>query len=273
MRIRGVLVLAVLAVAALPAAAGSAAVMCNGVPATRVGTPGPDTLYGTDFNDVIAGLGGNDTIYGYKGDDIICGGDGNDTIWAGEGTNRVWGDAGNDVISGGSAFDTFYGGPGNDVLDPGEGAVSRLYGQGGADRILLRRVVGGDDQLVDGGAGRDILDLRNAPAATTSFVGPWVEVNLDLPGTPYFGVKAMVGVVATFTSAGSGTGIESVYGTLGADLLSGDDRSNVLRGEGGDDYLWGNGGNDRLIGGTGSDGIFGGAGTDTCVAEVTSQCE
>ena len=77
----------------------------------------------------------------------------------------MWGGSGNDTLHGGPNFDTAYGGGGDDFLDAGEGAKSRLDGQVGKDRIALRRVKAGDDHLVDGGPGRDILDLRYvAPA-------------------------------------------------------------------------------------------------------------
>ena len=237
MRIRVVLVLVVLALLALPAATGSAAVMCNGVPATIWGDAGPNTLHGTDHDDVIAGLGGDDTIYGYPGDDIICGGDGNDSILAGEGTNRVWGDAGNDVISGGSNFDTFFGGTGNDVLDPGVGVMSRLYGQAGNDRILLRQVRAGDDPLVEGGAGRDILDLRNVGAAG---LGGYHGVGVFLGSPGYVlpidcGWTLVGGAIACSTfvgPTGSVSGIEVVYGSAGNDRIMGDGGANLLRGSG-----------------------------------------
>src|SRR2546430_10142938 len=53
---------------------------CLGEPATKIGTPGDDTITATDDDDVIVGLGGNDTIAGGGGFDLICGGDGNDSI-------------------------------------------------------------------------------------------------------------------------------------------------------------------------------------------------
>src|SRR2546430_8345673 len=64
-------------------AAGSTAATfptCLGEPATKIGTPGDDTITATDDDDVIVGLGGNDTIAGGGGFDLICGGDGNDSI-------------------------------------------------------------------------------------------------------------------------------------------------------------------------------------------------
>jgi len=57
MRTRVVLVLVALAVAVLPEATGSAAEMCLGLAATKVGTAGAETINGTAGDDVIVGLG------------------------------------------------------------------------------------------------------------------------------------------------------------------------------------------------------------------------
>jgi len=291
MRTRVVLVLVALAVATLPAAVGSAAgpplpplpvrpPTCLGVLATLWGTAGADVLYGTGGNDVIAGLGGDDLIYGLAGDDVMCGGDGDDTI---------------------------YGGAGKDVLDSGEGAANRLYGQRGRDRIVLARVVAGDDQLVDGGLDGggelgDILDLRSVPVAG---LAAGVHVDLRPQFERHLGpVHCVVtppdswqcdyreAEVPGSFSAGYVVGIEAVYGSPGNDMLWGGWRSSVLRGEGGDDVLIGGTNNDRLLGGSGNDWIDGawgndllngGAGidylegyegVDTCVGgETTVDCE
>ena len=86
--------------------------MCDGKPATRIGTGGNDVLAGTPAADVIVGLGGHDTIHGLAGNDTVCAGDGNDTVRGG---------AGNDRISGGNGNDRLYGEAGNDFLDGGAG--------------------------------------------------------------------------------------------------------------------------------------------------------
>jgi Ca2+-binding RTX toxin-like protein len=98
-----------------------AAARCQGLKATIVGTPGPDTLKGTPGRDVIAGLGGNDTITGLGGNDTVCGGAGNDTIAGGPGDDTLAGEAGNDTLTGGPGNDTLSGGPGVDRLAGGPG--------------------------------------------------------------------------------------------------------------------------------------------------------
>ena len=95
-------VLAVVGVMPMPASAGE---MCNGLPATKVGTQGDDVLRGTTGNDVIVGLDGNDEIRGLSGRlDVMCGGGGRDTIIGGAGRDRAIGGGGSDTMSGGSRF-------------------------------------------------------------------------------------------------------------------------------------------------------------------------
>ncbi len=92
---------------------------CAGLPATIVGTNGPDILIGTAGNDVIVGLGGNDIVFGLGGDDVICGGPGNDTIIGGLGNDQLFGQGGNDFILGGPGSDFMNGGAGFDYCNGG----------------------------------------------------------------------------------------------------------------------------------------------------------
>jgi CSLREA domain-containing protein len=102
-------------------------VMCDGLPATIVGTSGNDTIVGTTGADVIAGLGGNDTIYGKGGNDHICGGDGKDTIIGGSGNDRLFGGAGNDTLKGGDGNDYLDGGGGTDKCVGGTGTNTKAH--------------------------------------------------------------------------------------------------------------------------------------------------
>src|SRR5687768_1860756 len=71
--------------------AGAATPTCSGMPATIVGTPGPDDITGTPGDDVIVGLGGDDTISGQGGNDTICGNDGADSLIGEEGNDLLHG--------------------------------------------------------------------------------------------------------------------------------------------------------------------------------------
>lgn len=119
--------------------------MCDGLPATIVGTNGADVLDGTAGNDVIVGLGGNDVIRGFGGSDVLCGGPGRDRLFGGLQKDRLFGgengdllhgDAGADVLFGDQGNDRLIGGNGDDQLTGGRGNVDRLSGRNGRDLCL-----------------------------------------------------------------------------------------------------------------------------------------
>ena len=72
------------------------------------GTPRPDRLNGTVYNDDIFGFAGNDTIRAGSGKDYVEGNDGNDLLY---------GEAGNDWLVGGRGIDTYFGGTGFNAAD------------------------------------------------------------------------------------------------------------------------------------------------------------
>ncbi|MFC2177225.1 right-handed parallel beta-helix repeat-containing protein [Actinomycetota bacterium] len=132
----------VIAPTAVVAPAGAAApLLCDGIPATIVGTPHAEHLVGTASRDVIVARGGDDVIDGRGGNDLICagggrdvviGGGGGDTIHGGSGRDLLRGGSGNDILTGGTGADTLFGGSGNDVLR-GSGGTDTLIGNGGID--------------------------------------------------------------------------------------------------------------------------------------------
>ena len=77
--------------------------MCDGRPATIVGTTGDDELTGTGGDDVIVGLGGDDRLLGGAGNDALCGFNGDDTLIGGEGDDVIFGGNGSDWIAHGMA--------------------------------------------------------------------------------------------------------------------------------------------------------------------------
>ena len=142
-------------------AARKPAVKCDGKVATKVGTPGDDTLVGTAGRDIIAGLGGDDVIYGLGGNDVLCGGSGHDRLFGGPGRDKLLGQTGRDRLRGGTARDRIFGGAHAD----------RLFGQGGPDLLLGGP---GNDRLV-GGTGIDTCDQNS---------GPGVLLQCELPAAP-----------------------------------------------------------------------------------------
>jgi RTX calcium-binding nonapeptide repeat (4 copies) len=147
--------------AATIAAPVSAALTCDGLVATLVGTAGDDILEGTNGLDVIVGLAGDDVIKGLKGSDHICGGPGNDIIWGGDEDDRVFGGGGDDTLYGHGGRDLLKGGPGDDRMK-GELGDDVLRGNGGND-VLLGGA--GNDSLYGGGADDDCVQGKGSGAS------------------------------------------------------------------------------------------------------------
>lgn len=157
----------VAAVALLVAFAGEA------VAATKIGTPGNDTINGTaladilggrDGKDTINGLGGDDKVYGDTGNDRLYGGDGNDQVYGGPGDDTIEGGPGNDRLFGQEGADVMRGGPGDDYISgddlgcfEGCGEPDRIYGDAGADTIYA-----GPEDVAFGGDGNDRITVCNA---------------------------------------------------------------------------------------------------------------
>jgi len=214
--------------------------VCEGQPATIVGTTGPDTLTGTAGRDVIVGLGGADTITGGQGDDVVCGdggatsadaegadvldgGSGNDVLAGGGGADRIWGTGGTDRLLGGWGKDLLGGGSEDDSLAGGSGDDT-LDGAGGAD-------------VMDGGDGRDLADYSKRTMPVTASLG-------DGPAD---------GEAAEGDDVGAD--VEKLRGGTAGDRLIGDEAANWLYGGDGGDTLTGAGGSDTLSGEAGADTI------------------
>jgi Ca2+-binding RTX toxin-like protein len=209
-------------------------------------------LTGTDGNDLFAippgGTGGGDDSFFDQrgGNDTLHGGAGNDTLGGGPGRDRLFGGDGNDLLdaagfpASSQGRNTLFGGAGDDVLllDGGGRAAG-----GGGDDILI---IGTGRATVEGGAGRDLLDL------SFETVGTIVLVDLS---APRFTIATPTGDIVI-------SGIEDVEGTFGADEIIGSRRANRIEGGFGQDTIRGGAGNDTLFGGAGADAVFGGRGRD-----------
>ncbi len=252
--------------------------MCDGRPATIVGTDGDDVLVGTSERDTIVGLGGNDTIKRLAGADVGCGGPGDDVITGG-GDMRAFGEAGNDTVSvsGGSQanYPQLDGADGDDLLVNDSDSYVVLEGGTGHDTLLG----GTGSNLYRPGPGDDTVDGRY-PDPVESFAfddyidysdaGP-VVVNLMAGYASGEGNDRILDVTAILGSSYA----DILIGTDDADLLDGGDNERLGRiervsGRGGDDFLrtgtriLGGLGNDTIAGSFAVDGdeISGGAGTD-----------
>jgi len=206
----------------------SAAVVCAGLPATIVGTAGPDVLTGTDGLDVIAALGGDDRIDGRGGIDAICAGDGNDTVFGGGGRDFVFGEAGNETILGGDDADFLFG----DAASPaGCTAPCSPTSVTGNDSITAGP---GFIDAVDGGPGEDTLTGDESDLVTFGDSLRGVQVSLK-----------------TGHATGNGNdelhGFQLVAGSSHDDVLVGTDDGNAFFGHAGNDVIRGEGGSDVVL--------------------------
>ncbi|KNZ31410.1 MAG: hypothetical protein AD742_17785 [Methylibium sp. NZG] len=223
-------------------------------------------MYGSDFNDSLAGASQADRIEGLGGDDSLMGFDGND---------ELIGDSGNDTLDGGRGDDWLYGGVGNDTYVFGRGSgrdVIADYNRvnGGADRILLGAGVTSSDVEVTRNETDILLSIRgtddklsirwylNAGFAIESVQFQdglvWSAANLQQMADDW---ATVVGTTAN----------DTLVGNSAANSLVGLDGDDTLRGLSGDDLLEGGAGNDHLDGGTGDDVLQGGVGNDMYVVD------
>ncbi len=196
------------------------------------------------------------------GDDSFNGNSENSTVFGGPGNDDLLGLAGDDDLDGGPGNDKIHGGAGTDVLHGGDGDD-----QIDADGMGTRY-----PDIIDGGAGRDIVDdwmpdedPAMAPpvsislngAADDGFAGEGdnvtgFEIVKIATGVVFNGDDAPNVVVATEVGSPS-----TMNGFGGDDQLSGTDRADVIDGGAGADELNGGYGGDTITGGPGADVING----------------
>lgn len=222
--------------------------------AGRGGETGEEDVLIDNYGAV--GGAGDDRVIGRTTDDfpwsnLLSGGAGDDRLVGGLYEDRIDAGPGNDVVEGRSGFaiDTFAddlltGGSGDDLLIGGD-ASDDIHGGPGKDHILAR---GGDDELIHGGAGHDVLDL-----------GAGADIGLGDGGADRID---------------AGAGDDHATGGSGDDRLAGGGGRDLLFGRAGDDELAGGRGSDRLYASDmrgspgGTDRLDGGGGRDGACLEV-----
>lgn len=267
------------------------------------GTEGDDSLVGTSGNDSMQALAGNDTLDAGTGTDSLDGGLGNDTYVLDADGFDVFVDAGGvdtiileNAISG-SLPDGFENLTVRGSVNIGESGISGnsaanvvrnetandivfIDGQGGNDTLIGGANMdwfGFDDffgpsghDVIDGGAGFDMLDLFDSGPLTVDFRAGTVTGD-GTASVVFSSVEwAVTGGFADVLFAndagvrmGGGGGNDTLVGGEGNDELMGEDGfRDHDTGETGDDQILGNGGNDTLIGGRGNDTMNGGTGSD-----------
>ncbi|MBS4099091.1 MAG: hypothetical protein KGZ83_19955 [Sulfuricella sp.] len=259
---------------------------------------GNDTITDSSGNDTIEGGDGDDVITDQGiGTNTLRGGDGNDTItFSSTASNTIEGGTGDDLIkvsnnnnvSYNLYANTFAGGTGNDRIQSGGSADTYLFNRGdGQDTIndygynANGNIVGADKLAFGAGitqtdlglsrSGYNLVVKINDPANPTATDQVTVE-NWFTTGTYQNTPIPSIYLIESFVFA-DGTSLTSaqinqigntLYGTAGADTLTGWSDNNTILGLGGNDTITDSSGNDTIEGGDGDDIITDqGIGTNT----------
>ncbi|MEP3891490.1 MAG: ExeM/NucH family extracellular endonuclease [Hellea sp.] len=160
-----------------------------------------ENLYGSQFNDVIAGdandnslvgLGGDDEINGGAGADRLVGGEGADTLNGGADNDTLIGQNGADMLDGGAGDDRLIGGDGDDFVTGGAGN-DLLLGQAGADTFIFDTGHGAD-RIVDFTQGEDIINF-----AELSGVDDFADLTITQTGVHVL-ITSAAGTIAVNSS-------------------------------------------------------------------------
>src|SRR5512135_1692705 len=256
--------------------------------------------------DWLTGGGGADRVYGSAGDDVLLGGTGDDLLVGGAGMDVLLGDDDYQIRPTGNYWRVVHPNFGDatpgfggfelglfPVVNAADAAPEQVWAVSGDPYFAYYRFGGGDDVLI-GGAGRDILigqfgDDTLYGGADDDILAGW-EGNDELLGGA--GDDLMAGDFGRYEQTnqrwpadtllvpagviGTGAAWGSQVDLVGNDLLDGGAGNDVLYGEGGDDSLAGGDGNDTLYGDApylpedlhGKDVLDGGAGDDTLYGDA-----
>jgi len=209
----------------------------NGFPTVWALLSGADVITGGRGDDILVAGSGNNTVNGGAGDDTIdyrletgdsivnlalgtatIAAQGSnpahtdklnslENIWAGSGNDKLIGNSRSNWLEGGAGNDKIYGGAGNDYISGGIGV-----------------------NTLDGGIGTDTLSFVDLPVS-----GIGLSVNANL---------ATGNVSVAAVNAGTVINFETVIGSNGNDVLTGNALDNELVGGFGVDTMEGGAGND-----------------------------
>ncbi len=216
-------------------------------------------------NNLIGGSGA-DFLTGGNQNDQLDGGGNADTLSGGGGNDNLLGNSGNDTITGGAGADTLSGGNNDDTFDY-VAATDIVAGEtvnGGADTDTLRFSPTGTfdfrlatltsiEKLQFNGGGVGV-----AVFGSNQFGATGISDNVTIVGDAGVGgldqFRVRLSSAGSFSAAGwtfvnwdTGNEILSLFGTSGADTITGSSQ---------DDRFAGSGGLDHLIGGDGDDLFF-----------------
>jgi Ca2+-binding RTX toxin-like protein len=238
-----------------------------------------------EMSEIVSGDARDNVIFGGIGSDTLYGREGNDRLYGERrftfdpgATDALIGGDGDDVLFGGGGDDALSGGTGNDVLE-GAAGTDRMRGHDGDDAFIFRYETVPVGELVDGGAGTDILFISGSADLRGARLSGIEKVHFDatVDGSATF-TQAQVAGIGTFTgnqpepgvtaprggdslhalivqSASSGT--LDLSGKIIVDIdevqMIGTKHANSLIGTAGTDYISGGAGGDWMAGGGGDD--------------------
>lgn len=254
----------------------------EGIEVVRLlGGDAADTFDATGFTGsaLLEGAGGADTLTGGSGADTLAGGDGDDTLSGGPGGDTVEerGDVsftltdaslagrGTDGLAGIEAAHLVGGASANVIDASAFGGAATLDGRAGPDVITggsgPDTLTGGegDDALAGGGGADRLLETGDADLtlSDTALTGRGADTLASIESAALTG-----GGAANTIDAASFSGVASIDGGEGDDVITGGIAGDRLAGGGGDDTISGRGGTDTATGGEGADRLLGGAGAD-----------
>ena len=221
---------------------------------TIVGSISADTILGGLGNDYLSGGGGDDNIDGGSGDDLVTysyataawtidlsaafaqatSGSETDTI---SNVENVIGGSGNDTITGDANNNTFQSGYGDDSVSGGDGD----------DTFRFNTIEDGGFDVIDGGAGTDvitawgpsaIIGLRGISNVETITAGAYSDISIS--GSSSADSLDFSSVTLTnITKIDGGSGNDTIIGSAAADTIVGGLGNDALQGgAGGDRYVF-----------------------------------
>ena len=263
-------------------------------PATNIGQDGLisiERVIGSAFNDLFTGDDNANWYEGRAGADTLNGGAGNDHLDGGvvldrlnylDGNTVSFASATNGVIvnlGAGTAQDV---GPGTSIgqdtlvntpFVTGTNFADQLTGS--TDLIFELFTGGGEDDIIDGGAITDTLNLLNSNRASYNNVNALGTVTIDLDTTDGVGITTTGAFARATGSAGNDTlsNINQVQGGNGNDFIygSGSSLTETLEGRTGNDLLDGRGGFDIARYDYASGSVVASLATGTATGPTTTQ--
>jgi Ca2+-binding RTX toxin-like protein len=258
------------------------------------GGSGNDTLFGgQDDDSITGGATGADSVYGNQGDDTLSGGagTGNDTLFGGQGddsitdggsgSDLIYGNKGDDVISEGGGSDTIFGNAGADsVLMAADGSTDAILGGAGADTVNGSGVADSVSDQIAFDAGDDVFIMNQTSYTKMQMLGGADNDTLVANTTGGFTLNSQFGgfediQIGTTTTIGGGVTVNAAgqlntgYNVFVASpaagtslTYTGTNNGDTVTGGSAADGINGGSGTDILKGGSGADGITGCSGDD-----------